>query len=577
MSTGGQWTKTSANEVRTIVNTAKTDKLIAVLEVHDCTGYGEKAEAKSISTAVDYWLSSDIKAELVGQESYVIVNIANEPFGNGVTAKDYVNQTKDAIRRMRRGGLTHTLMIDAPGWGQDDKKTMLDSAKSILSADSLSNTLLSVHMYGVYTSESTVDSYLKAANTAKLPLLVGEFADHSDNVSAVAAEPIMRLCAKYGFGYMGWSWKGNTSGTGSSGLDSLDIAKTWDGKTLSAWGNLLINNAAGIKATSQPATIYTAPDGKKMVLALVQGQGSVTATATGRVDSGKADTLKATPAAGYEFTGWSGDTAGTVISGMTLIIPKVTKDYSIQANFAPGAGTNLLKGGTFTGADSSSWTMSVWPTDANTAKVSFLNGSALVTPSKVDTNLWSIQLTQAGLTLESGTTYELSLDAKATSNRPFSVGVVHNGNVDQNWTIPAYLYKEEDLTSEVQTFTYRFTADTSDASVILQVNLGKYTTAVTVDNISLVKVTGTSVLPRRSLSSPLSLRAVAKGFEWVRAAPLSSATTVRLVDVNGHELYRTMAKAGSATGFVPSAGTGLRFVVLETASDREVHTLTSTR
>jgi hypothetical protein len=87
----------------------------------------------------------------------------------------------------------------------------------------------------------------------------------------------------------------------------------------------------------------------------------------------------------------------------------------------------------------------------------------------------------------------------------------------------------------------------------------------------------TAVLPRLASATPLSLHAVPNGFEWVRSAPLSGAATVRVVDLQGHELYRTTAKAGSASGFVPSVGTGLRFVVLESAQARDVRTLTSTR
>jgi hypothetical protein len=58
---------------------------------------------------------------------------------------------------------------------------------------------------------------------------------------------------------------------------------------------------------------------------------------------------------------------------------------------------------------------------------------------------------------------------------------------------------------------------------------------------------------------------------------LAGAATVRVVDVQGHELYRNVAKAGSTTGFVPSVGSGLRFVVLEGSAERDVRSLTSAR
>ena len=56
--------------------------MIAVLEVHDSTGWSEQAPAVHISNATAYWLSSDVRAAINGQENFVIINIANEPFGN---------------------------------------------------------------------------------------------------------------------------------------------------------------------------------------------------------------------------------------------------------------------------------------------------------------------------------------------------------------------------------------------------------------------------------------------------------------------------------------------------------------
>lgn len=572
MATGGQWTRTSASQVRQIINICKANKMIAVLEVHDCTGYGEKAEAKPLSTAVDYWLSSDIKAELDGQEAYVILNIANEPFGNSVSADTYINEHKDAVKRLRAGGYKHNIMIDAANWGQDWEGAMRDRADEIWAADPDKNLIFSVHMYDLYNTAAKVKAYLNAFKTAGLPLVVGEFAADHGAGKDVDEATILSQTLVNNQGYMGWSWTGN-----GTGLESLDIVQSWGG-AFTSWGKTLVDGVGGIKATSKLASIFTIPDGKKSVMIAVDGQGTVTQSVVGgRVDSGKADTLVATPATGHEFLGWSGDTAGTVMKGMSLVIPKVEKNYTIKATFAPSAGTNLLGGGAFTGADSGSWTLSVYPTETNAARVSYAGGQASITPTKVDTNIWSIQLTQAGLELQAGVTYELRLDAKSATERPFSVGVVHNGNVDQNWSLPAYFYKEEELTATTKTFVYEFTPDTTDVNVILQVNVGKFTSAVTVDNISLVKVVSSSIRPRSIGSSKLSLRSVANGFEWTRTAPLASDATVRVVDTKGRELHRSTAKAGSVSGFVPSVGAGLRFVVLESAAERDVRPLTSTR
>lgn len=119
LSNGTQWTRNSGADVANVISQCKANKLVCVLEVHDSTGYGESAAATHISRATEYWLSSDIKAAITGQEDYVIVNIANEPFGNSTSAATYTADHITAVRALRNGGLTHLLMVDANNWGQD--------------------------------------------------------------------------------------------------------------------------------------------------------------------------------------------------------------------------------------------------------------------------------------------------------------------------------------------------------------------------------------------------------------------------------------------------------------------------
>lgn len=252
LANGTQWTRTSATEVTNIINQCKANKLVCVLEVHDSTGYGESAAATHISRATEYWLSSDIKAAITGQEDYVIVNIANEPFGNSTSASVYTNDTITAIRALRSGGLTHMLMVDAANWGQDWSNAMRDNAPAIFAADTLRNTVFSVHMYEVYNSASIVQSYLSSFQTRNLPIVIGEFgAEH--NGSNVAEEAILQYAQDMRIGYMGWSWSGN-----GSCCVNLDIVNNWNPASLSTWGNYLINSTNGIKATSRLATHFGA-------------------------------------------------------------------------------------------------------------------------------------------------------------------------------------------------------------------------------------------------------------------------------------------------------------------------------
>lgn len=250
LSNGTQWTRNNGADVTNVINQCKVNKLVCVLEVHDSTGFGESAAATHISRATEYWLSADIKAAITGQEDYVIVNIANEPFGNSTSAATYTNDHITAIRALRAGGLTHMLMVDAANWGQDWQNAMRDNAPTILAADTLQNVVFSVHMYEVYNNAAIVQSYLNSFQTRGLAIVVGEFgAEH--NGSNVAEEAILQYAQDMGIGYLGWSWSGN-----GSCCVPLDIVNNWNPASLSTWGDFLINSTNGIKATAKLATHF---------------------------------------------------------------------------------------------------------------------------------------------------------------------------------------------------------------------------------------------------------------------------------------------------------------------------------
>ncbi|PPU72156.1 MULTISPECIES: glycoside hydrolase family 5 protein [Xanthomonas] len=248
LSSGQRWNRTPEAEVARIIARCKSLGLIAVLEVHDTTGYGEEGAAASLADAASYWTS--VRGALVGQEDYVIINIGNEPFGNRLSASEWVNGHARAIATLRNAGLTHALMVDAPNWGQDWQFYMRDNAAAVLAQDSRRNVVFSVHMYEVFGSDAPVDSYLRAFRSNGLALVVGEFgADHRG--AQVDEAAIMRRAREYGVGYMGWSWSGNDSST-----QSLDIVLGWDPTRLSSWGRSLIEGADGIRATSRRASVF---------------------------------------------------------------------------------------------------------------------------------------------------------------------------------------------------------------------------------------------------------------------------------------------------------------------------------
>jgi mannan endo-1,4-beta-mannosidase len=266
LSNGVKWTRTDESEVSGLISQAKAAKMIAVLEIHDTTGYGEQSGMSTLDQAADYWVS--IKNALIGQEDYVIVNIGNEPLGNNQPTSAWVDGHKNAIAKIRAAGVKNTLMVDGANWGQDWQSIMRGNAASVFASDPLKNTLFSIHMYSVYPTDSAVNDYLSAFLSAKLPIVVGEFGN-SFQGQTVAASAIMSRAVQYGIGYLGWSWSGN------GGSDApLDLVYNFDGNSLSPWGNLLFNDANGVTATAKRASIFGGSTGTTL-----PGAPSVTAAA----------------------------------------------------------------------------------------------------------------------------------------------------------------------------------------------------------------------------------------------------------------------------------------------------------
>ncbi|MFF1281595.1 cellulase family glycosylhydrolase [Streptomyces sp. NPDC058299] len=248
LATGDRWTKNDTADVASVVAQCKANRLVCVLEAHDTTGYGEQDGAVSLSRAVDYWTS--VKAAVQGQEKYVVLNIGNEPYGNTGYAS-WTSDTENAVARMRAAGFRHTLMVDAPNWGQDWSFTMRDHAAEVFAADPDRNTVFSIHMYGVFNTADKVKSYLERFTSQHLPIVVGEFGNmHSDGDPDEDA--IMSTAQQLGVGYLGWSWSGN-----GGGVEYLDMATGFDASQLTAWGQRVFSGADGIKQTAKEAGVFT--------------------------------------------------------------------------------------------------------------------------------------------------------------------------------------------------------------------------------------------------------------------------------------------------------------------------------
>ncbi|MFC9889337.1 cellulase family glycosylhydrolase [Streptomyces pilosus] len=274
LSSGDRWTRNDASDVADVVARCKQNRLICVLEVHDTTGYGEQSGAVTLSRAADYWIS--VRGALAGQEDHVIVNIGNEPHGNTGYA-NWTADTKAAIQKLRGAGFDHTLMVDAPNWGQDWTFTMRDNAASVFAADPDANTVFSIHMYGVFDTAAEIRDYLGRFVAAKLPIVVGEFGhDHSDGNPD--EDTILAVTRQLDLGYLGWSWSGN-----GGGVEYLDMVTNFDPARPTAWGARLFDGADGIAATSEEAAVYGSGSGDDTTAPTAPGTPSASAVTASSV------------------------------------------------------------------------------------------------------------------------------------------------------------------------------------------------------------------------------------------------------------------------------------------------------
>ena len=256
LASGQQWDRVSGDEVSSIISWTKANKLVAILEVHDATGYNDKdgfGSSYSPDVALEYWKSSDVRAAIDGQEAYVIINIANEPFGNEATgASLWESWHANAVSDLRSAGLKHTLMVDAANWGQDWESIMLNNAPNVFNADPDKNTIFAVHMYEVYDTADKAWSYMETFLGHGLHLVVGEFAANHKGAE-VAEDAVMAAAQEYGVGYLGWSWSGNSN---EDQLNELDITDMFDVNSLTPWGKRLVEGTDGLQETAQVCTCF---------------------------------------------------------------------------------------------------------------------------------------------------------------------------------------------------------------------------------------------------------------------------------------------------------------------------------
>jgi len=466
------------------------------------------------------------------------------------------NLMAGAIKRAVPGVLVSTGTVAAQhlGWYSD---------AAMKAAGSDADGTLDFYMIHYYGWNGTSNSpFTKSAGAwgVDKPLVVGEFASSSWNSSTPSSSPMqdaldigVSLETLYTGGYAGglfWQYQ-------------QDGGDPWM-KGFATSGTVLAKFA---RAHVDDVKFDGLSDGKFSVLAGSTAGGTITASPSGRVAAGTVVTLVATPDAGYDFTGWTGDTTSTA----TTLKVTVDRDRNLQAVFTPGEGTNLVKGGTFTtSADQTAWVLGNYPTPANASTVSYAGGSAAITVTATDTTNFGVQIRQGGLQIDSGATYVVSFDAFASVARDISPTLTTG---DWKWQSNATV----SVTTTKAPYSVELASNINSPDGMLQFCVGKVLSTVTIDNVTMVRKGSSSISIGARKPSALSVRAVEGGYVWERGAMFASPATARLVDINGRELSRMDVDARATSGFMAAQGSGLRLLVLESRDSREIHTLPALR
>lgn len=314
---------TGANCVRIVLNTGTADnswhtcveqcianKMIPMLELHDVTGSNSSSSLQSMAS---WWAS---KASYLTQQNiarYVLINIANEWgdwFMSSPNNDPPQSQWRDAyiaaVQTIRNAGINTTLVVDAPGYGQDNQgSTLINYAQAVQNSDPRHNVLFSVHMYCEWSinGNSSVTTHLPAIKNAGIPIIVGEFGfQHSEGSGTcdINETQIMSTCQSNGVGWLAWSWKGN-----GSPVQYLDLSNDWAGASLTSWGNTVVNGTNGTK-TSQVASVFSSGCTPTAITPYVQINGGTwQQTSSASVSAGASIKFGPQPVSGGSWN-WSG-------------------------------------------------------------------------------------------------------------------------------------------------------------------------------------------------------------------------------------------------------------------------------
>lgn len=227
-------------------------EMIPMVELHDVTGNtsGERLAAMA------KWYAEPQRVQMLKKyERFLLLNIANEWGNHKTKAKYWLKSYAECVGIMRNAGYATTLVVDAPGWGQN-LQPIVERGQELIDADPQHNILFSIHMYGSWNKAGRIHEQLALCKSKSLPIIVGEFGYNYHNGMnnlgcKVSHTAILDACNELEYGFMPWSWTGNNKAN-----QWLDLVEPSDWKTLTWWGEQVVSGKGGITETARKASVF---------------------------------------------------------------------------------------------------------------------------------------------------------------------------------------------------------------------------------------------------------------------------------------------------------------------------------
>ncbi|GAB3700566.1 hypothetical protein GCM10027592_27640 [Spirosoma flavus] len=244
-------TSGSASDLDALLGNSIANKIIPIVQLDNSTG-----NLYNLQTCLDYWKRSDVMTAMNKYKKWVLLNIANEAGDNYTTDSQFQTAYTDAVSQLRTAGYTLPLVIDAPGYGQNEN-VIINTWNSLQQSDPQHNLVFSVHPYwkdsNTQTLQNRFTNLFNAVVSQNIPFIIGEGPQQTgyDCSTSIPYSWVLQQCQANQIGWMVWTWGKVQDGTSNCGT-TFDVTTNGNyGSWSNTWGQAIaVSDPNSIQNTS---------------------------------------------------------------------------------------------------------------------------------------------------------------------------------------------------------------------------------------------------------------------------------------------------------------------------------------